>query len=297
MRALRYAFDEAIVSLWRRRPSGLLSTGTIALALFVLGAFLVVTTNLQRLGNEWENAAEMSVYLSDEISAEERQAIERAVDRSGLAAGREFVSKADALERFKRTFADLAAAIETVGSNPLPSSIEVRLQPGGADNLGVERLGEALRQMPGVSDVRYDREWLGRMMAAVRIVRNLGLALAAVLTLASALTVANVVRLGLVARRDELEIMHLVGAPAAYIRGPFVMEGVLQGGAGAAVALVALAALFLFVRARYLVEVAPAIDVSALRFLSVELCAVLIAGGMVVGCLGGLVAGWRFSHP
>jgi len=296
MRALRYAFDEALVSLWRRRPSGLLSTATITLALFVLGAFLVLTTNLRRIGNDWENAAEMSVYLADEIQDDERQAVEQAIDASGLAARRELVSKSAALQRFKETFADLAAAIDTVGGNPLPSSIDVRLRPGSGD-AGVERLGNALHQMAGVSDVRYDREWLGRMMAAVRILRNLGLALSAVLTLAAALTVANVVRLGLAARRDELEIMQLVGAPTVYIRGPFVMEGVLQGGIGAAVALIALGALFVLFRARYLAELAPAVDLGAVRFLPVEVCLALIAGGMIVGCLGGLVAAWRFSHP
>ena len=88
--------------------------------------------------------------------------------------------------------------------------------------------------MPGVADVRYDRQWLDR--AAVG--RSASSAASAwcsarVLTLAAALTVANVVRLALYARRDEIEIMQLVGAPQAYIRGPFVMEGVLQGGIGA----------------------------------------------------------------
>ena len=76
MRALRYSCEEAVASLWRGRHSGLLSTGTIALALFVLGGFLLVTTNLERLGAEWSNAAELSVYLQDDVTGAERQAIE-----------------------------------------------------------------------------------------------------------------------------------------------------------------------------------------------------------------------------
>jgi cell division transport system permease protein len=108
----------------------------------------------------------------------------------------------------------------------------------------------------------------------------------------SGLTVANVVRLALYARRDELDIMQLVGAPQLYIRGPFVMEGVLHGGAGAVVALAALLIGHLAIRARYVAALAPAIDLASLRFLPLDLCALLVLGGMVVGCAGGLVAAW-----
>ena len=76
MTAIRYALDEALKSLWRGRSSGLLSTATIALALIVFGAFLLVTSNLDRLGSEWSSAAEMSVYLKDDVTAAERTAIE-----------------------------------------------------------------------------------------------------------------------------------------------------------------------------------------------------------------------------
>ena len=123
----------------------------------------------------------------------------------------------------------------------MPASYEVRLNPGVGAPEPVEELAARLRQSPGVADVRYDREWLDRLLSAVTVIRGVGLALSAVLTIAAALTVANVVRLALHARRDEIEIMQLVGAPTAYIRGPFVMEGVLQGGIGAIVALALLA--------------------------------------------------------
>jgi cell division transport system permease protein len=101
------------------------------------------------------------------------------------------------------------------------------------------------------------------------------------------------VRLALYARRDELEIMQLVGAPQAYIRGPFVMEGVLQGGIGALLALAALAAAFFALRGRYLAPLASAINLSSVRFLPWELCFFVVVGGMAVGCLGGLVAAWN----
>jgi cell division transport system permease protein len=293
IRALRYAIEEALLSLWRGRQAGLLSTATIALALFVLGAFLIVTANLQRLAAEWGSVAELSVYLRDDVTPDQRRAIESALAPEGVVASHEYVSKSDALVRFKQTFADLASTVDTLGDNPLPASFEVRVRPDGDSTAGVDRLGTSLRQMPGVADVRYDRQWLTRLTSAVAIVRAVGLMLGSLLTIAAALTVANVVRLALFARRDELDIMQLVGAPGAYIRGPFVMEGVLQGGVGALVAVVALAVAFFALRARYLSPLASAINLSSVQFLPAELCLLLVVGGMVVGCVGGAVAAWR----
>ena len=293
IRAVRYAVDEATASLWRGRQSGLLSTGTIALALFVLGGFLLVTANLAELGEQWSSAAEMSVYLKDAATPAERANLEQLLRSAPVVASQEFVSKSEALARFRRTFGELSASIDGLGDNPLPASYEIRLHADAGARKSVEDLAETLRQTPGVSDVRYDRQWLDRLLAAVSFVRGVGLVLGSVLTIAAALTVANVVRLALYARREEIDIMQLVGAPQAYIRGPFVMEGVMQGGIGALAALVALGIGFLLLRARYLSPLAASINLGSVRFLSAELCLFLVLGGMVVGCIGGLVAAWR----
>jgi len=290
MRALEYAFTEALASLRRGGQGGLLATATIALALFVLGAFLMLSANLERLGEEWGSAAEMSVYLADDATGAARAAIEAALAPGDLVTSREFVSKTDALARFRQTFKDLASSIDTLGENPLPASYEVRLRSGSGTSAAMESLSARLRQLPGVADVQYDRQWLDRLLSAVAVVRGMGLVLSLVLTVAAALTVANVVRLALFARRDELEIMELVGAPSAYLRGPFVMEGVLQGGLGAVLALIALAAAFFVVRARYVAPLAAAIDLPAVQFLPAVLCVAVVLGGMAVGCLGGMVA-------
>ena len=292
MRALRYSFAEALVSLKRGRQSGLLSTGTIALALFVLGGFLIVTANLERLGAEWSSTAEMSVYLEDAITDEQRRGIESALGASEIVASREYVSKDAAMTRFKETFKDVAESIDTLGANPLPASYEVRLKAESAAEAGIDELGGKLRGTAGVADVRYDRQWLSRLMSAIAVIRGVGLILAAVLTFAAALTVASVVRLALHARRDEIEIMQLVGAPPAYIRGPFVMEGTIQGGLGALAAVVALAVAFFALRGQFLVPLAAAVNLSSITFLPVELAVLLVVGGMAVGCVGGLVAAW-----
>jgi cell division transport system permease protein len=299
MQALRYAFDEATRSLWRGRQSGLLSTATIALALFVLGGFLLVTANLDRLGAEWGSAAELSVYLKDDATAQDRAAVEQILASADVVQSHEYVSKSDALARFRQMFADLSGAVNGLGENPLPASYEVRLRAsagsGGGSTAAVDALATRVKAASGVADVRYDRQWLNRLLSAVGVIRGVGLVLGAALTIAAALTVANVVRLALYARRDELEIMHLVGAPNVYVRGPFIMEGLLQGGAGAIAAILTLGLVFVSLRSRYLVPLASAVNLSSVRFLPVEICLLLVVGGMAVGCLGGLVAA-RFTQ-
>jgi cell division transport system permease protein len=278
--------------LWRGRQSSLLSTATIALALVVLGGFLLVTSNLRRVGSTWSSAAELSVYLTEQVTPAEREALERLLTPGATIAAREYVSKDEALNRFKQTFGDLAGGIEGVGDNPLPASYEVRLRAETGARQAVDDLAGRLRQMPGVADVRYDRQWLDRLLAAARVIRAIGLLLGAVLTVAAALTVANVVRLALHARRDELTIMRLVGAPQSYVRGPFIMEGILQGGLGALLALVILFLTFEALRARFAVSFASILDLSSVHFLPFELSVLLVVGGMAVGCVGGAAATW-----
>jgi cell division transport system permease protein len=290
MAALRYAVEEAAVSLVRGRRAALLSTATISLALFVLGGFLLVSRNLERLADEWRGAAELSVFMSDDVSDENRRAIEVALNPGQVVASFEYVPKSEALLRFKRTFGDLASAIDALDANPLPASYEVRLQSGATAPYAIEAAVATLRQTPGVSDVRYDRQWLDRLLSALTILRRVGVILGGVLTLAAALTVANVVRLALHGRRHEIEIMQLVGAPQVYVRGPFVMEGVFQGGIGAVTALAALSLAFVALRASYLSPLALAVNLSSVSFLSAGTCLVLLGGGMLVGCLGGVLA-------
>jgi cell division transport system permease protein len=141
--------------------------------------------------------------------------------------------------------------------------------------------------MPGVADVRYDSRLLTRLHGAVRAIGALALVIVLLLAVAAALTVASVVRLAAHARREEIEIMQLVGAPLGYIRGPFVAEGVLQGGGGALLALLALWGVFVIGRAR--VGQAAAIAGGDVVFLPAVAAGVLVAGGVLLGCIGGLI--------
>jgi cell division transport system permease protein len=201
----------------------------------------------------------------------------------------EFVSKEDALKRFRQNFASLAEAAGDLPANPLPASIEVRLRQN-ANPTDAAALADKAASLVGVADVRYDRQWIQRLMRAVDVVRAGGFALAALLVFAAALTVASVVRLALFARREEIHIMQLVGAPIPYIRGPFIVEGLIQGGIGATVALVILWITFFLVKSRADTWLAGAIDSAALGFLSLPTAAALLLAGTAVGAAGGFIA-------
>jgi cell division transport system permease protein len=288
--ALQYFFSEAATSLWRRRRGAILAVLTIASGLFILGLFLLITTNGGRLVQGWTDAAELSVFLRDDVTSEQLGAIEDTVDRSGLAARREYISKDEARRRFRRDYRDLAVAADTLEVNPFPASVEVRLLAENTNGEAVDALVTKLAPTAGVADVRFDRRWMQRLLGVLALVRGAGVFLVAVLAVAAALTVANVVRLATYARRDEIEIMQLVGAPAAYVRGPFIAEGVIQGGIGAVIGLLSLWAVFAVMNARYGRMASESLGLESLSFLPVGLTISILAGGMALGCLGGLVA-------
>ena len=290
MRAIDYALREGWASLWRSRGSSAFAILAIALAMIVLGTLLLVTWNVERLLAQWASAAEFSVYLRDDASSEQRGAIETAIDRSGVVAQREYVSKADAIGRFRREFAELASLTESFEDNPFPASLEIRIRPDAEQDGRAEALVRQVAGLPGVADVRYDREWLGRLASGLSAIRGAGLLLAVVMAMAAALTVASVVRLGMNARRQEIDIMQLVGSPIAFIRGPFIAEGIFQGGLGALAATVFLWLGLRLVSAWWGTELSVLFDGGSIEFLPARLAAALVTGGMVVGGVGGFVA-------
>lgn len=292
---LRYFVSEAVIGLWRGRRSTALSTLTIAAALFVLGVFLTVTANLDALVARWSAAAELSVYLQDEVSLADRAEVQRALRGDPLVREVQMVTRDEALARFRRDFPDLAPAVAAPQAHPFPASFEARLAGGASDGNGLDALATRLRGMRGVSDVRYDRLWLRRLQAIASLVGWGGALIGAILALAAALTVSNVVRLALYTRRDETLIMELVGAPLSFIKGPFVVEGILQGALGAAIALVALALATAVARGRLAAAASGLVDAGSIVGLPFSMAALVLAGGMAVGCLGALLAARRLA--
>lgn len=293
MRTLRYAWEEALRSLRRGRWALLLSVATIAVALTMLGAYRVVSDNLARVADGWRTAAEMTVYLDDVVSDAERTAVRQLIERSPAVDGVTFVTKEEALARFGADFPELGDITGSLDANPFPASFDVRLRTDGSPD-GAQALAAALARQAGVVDVRYDQRWIDRLMAVLAALRTAGWASALALILGAATTVVAVVRLSFEARRDEIAIMGLVGAPVSFIRGPFVMEGAVQGGLGAIAALGALASLGRAV-GRALGPAVTALGPDALRPLSGWDAMGLVVLGAGVGALAGLFATWRWD--
>ncbi len=290
MRALDYALRRGWAGLWRQRGSSAFAVLAIALAIIVLGSLLLVTWNVERLLARWTAGAEFSVFLRDDATSEQRGMVEALIDQSGATSGREYVSKEQALTRFRAEFADLASLTNGLDGNPFPASLEVRLVRAAEQDGRADVLLRRVVTLPGVSDVRYDREWLSRVGEGLDALRTGAFGLALLMAVAAAVTVASVVRLSLDARREEIEIMELVGASMTFIRGPFVAEGLLQGGLGAALALLLLWLGFALADASWGARLATMLEGMPPAFLPARTCAVLLAGGMTVGGLGGLIA-------
>jgi cell division transport system permease protein len=289
MTSLAYGFQEALLSLRRSGRSAAMSIGTIAVAFLALGGFLLISTNLRSVADRWASAAEMSVYLADDITDGPRDAIAEELRQHDAVMAVEFVSKPQALERFKTDFPELAD-VATSTSNPFPASIEVRLRTDAASAGAAEAIAQLLSERDGVVDVRYDRQWLDRLLAVMASIRIAGLLVGGVLILGAAFTVTSVVRHSLHARREELDIMQLVGAPASFIRGPAIAEGTLLGGAGALAALAALYVVFVATRAQLSAAVGAWGTAGEWSFLPVSDALTLVLSGFAVGALAGVIA-------
>ncbi len=288
IRALAYFFTEALTSLWRSRLINALSIGTIAVSLFVLGAFLAVASNLSGVVDRWAEKVQVTFFLADRAAPEARDGLLAALTADPAVQTAAFVSREEALERFRTLFRDLRTLPDDLGANPFPASIEVTLRPEHAGADDVRRLAQAFEHSPGVEEAQYDLVWIQRLSTAVRLVRGVGAFLGGILVLAGIFTISNVIRLTVYARQDELDIMRLVGATRPYVKGPFVVEGMVQGGLGGLVAAALLWATF-HVVAKDALAATDLMGQAAIR-LPPELYALIVIGGMLVGIVGSLVS-------
>jgi cell division transport system permease protein len=287
LRALGYFFDEALTSLWRSRLVNAVSIGTIAVSLFVLGAFLTVASRLGDVVSRWTEKVQLIVYLDDRIEPRVLASLEDRLRQDAAVDALERVSREQALARFRELFRDLRSLPEDLGENPFPASLEVSLRPGHQSPAEVQRLARSLDGAPGVREVQYDLLWIERLATGVRLVRGLGAFLGGILALAGVFTISNVIRLTIYAREDELDIMRLVGATRAYVKGPFVAEGMLQGGLGGIVAT-----FLLWGALGWLSRALASSDLLGRATLAPPpaIMLLLVAGGMAVGVAGSLLS-------
>lgn len=242
-----YSVREAIAALRRAPGLAILSATSIGLSLFVLGIFGVAAYNLDVTLQAVERRVEVLAYLRDDISAAQLEVLQNDVSSFPEVENLTHVSKFEAmrnaiqqLEEFRDVFTDLEM-------NPLPASVEVQLRPEYRDPTSVARVAELIALYPFVEDVRYGREWVDKIYQ----LRRLGGAVAAILGVAFAvvaiLIIGTTVRMAVLARREEIAIMRLVGATDGFIRRPFLLEGFITGLGGGLLALLLTYAAFLVV--------------------------------------------------
>jgi len=288
LRALVYFLEEAFTSLRRSWLISVVSVGTIAVSLFVLGAFLTLASNLHDVVTRWTQKVQVVFYLDDGIESRVRESLQDRLQGDAAVEGLVFVSRTEALDRFRALFRDLRTLPDDLGQNPFPASFEVSLRADHQSPREVQRLVHDFERAPGVQEVQYDLLWIERLATAVRLVRGVGLFLGGILLLAGVFTISNVIRLTIYAREDELDIMRLVGATQAYVRGPFVMEGMIQGGLGGLFSFVLLT-LALRLLAHDLATASEVLGRASIS-LPAGLGPVLVAGGMLVGVAGSFIS-------
>lgn len=287
LRAVHYFLSEALTSLWRSRLMNAVSVGTIAVSLFVLGAFLTVASRLGDVVSRWTQKVQVIVYLEDGTEDRVRESLENRLRADPAVDSIDYVTREQALARFREMFRDLRALPEDLGENPFPASLEVSLKSERQSPAEVERLAGAFQAAPGVKEIQYDLLWIERLATGVRLVRGIGAFLGGILVVAGIFTISNVIRLTIYAREDELDIMRLVGATRSYVKGPFVAEGVIQGGLGGLVAW-----LLLWAALAWLSGTLASSDLlpHATLTLSASVGSALVGLGMAVGLAGSLLS-------
>lgn len=281
-----YFFREALRRLWVSRRTSFVAVGMIVISLLLVGSFLLIAENLGRAAEEWQGKSRVIIYLDPEATPAQIAAVDRYLASEQELGPRRFVTREQALARFRTYFANLGEVVGQLDENPFPPSFEVDVTPALAQSTRFSQQMEALRAIGGVDQVQYDWQWIERLRRLVRAINIVGLIAGGILAVAAAFTIANVIRLTMMLYREEIEIMRLVGATERIIRGPFLIEGLLQGTLGGILAVLLLYALFEASRRSLAPSSSMLWGFLVRGFLPWPKVAALIAGGMLAGWFG-----------
>ncbi len=255
----RFVLRAALRGLRTSGLSAALSVLSMSLALLIAGAFGMGIANMRGLLERVGDELTLSAYLAPEVDDAQRAALVAAAARIEGVGGVEAISAQEAVVRFPERTGVPADWMKLLDESPLPASLEVRLRAESRSSAAVGRVRLALAALPGVSDVSTGEDWVAGYQRALDFVRAVALGVGSVLALATLVIIARTIRLGLQERRDELEILALVGASRSTIRLPFLLEGLTLGACAGLLAVLILRGLFEVAR--------PAVD-AALGFLA-----------------------------
>jgi cell division transport system permease protein len=288
-----FLFGEALRDLRRAGRVALSAILLIALSLAALGAFWLLSSNLGQAVDHFRGRMKIVVYLKREPSTAESGALVERVRRMPGVGTVRYVGKSEALGTLRQVLGKDAAVADSLPQNPLPASLEITPTAEGATVEGTRALVTRLATLPETDEVGGGLEWMDRFAQVQRLLWMFGLAVGTVLAGAAILTVATATALVLHVRRDEMEIMRLVGAPEHVVRLPLLMQGMMQGLIGSVLAVWVLVGCYAIVGPRAEPLVTETLGIPKLTFLRpLNLVGLMVAGTMLGG-LGGWLARGR----
>lgn len=284
----RYAFRDAAGSFRINRFSSLSAIATVSVSLLMLALFLVVAINLDAMATSLEDQVEIKAWLDPALKEDEIGRLSDEIKAFTGVKSLTYVSNTEAMQRLAERLGN-QQALEYVGTNPLRPSFEVKTQRPD----DVAAVAEAISSKPGVQKVDYKSDTVEKLFQITRGLRVFSLVLVLALAAATTFIISNTIRLTVFARRREIGIMKLVGATDAYIRRPFVLEGMFFGLIGSVIA----AALSSWIYAGFLRFAAanlPFFEIVPGSPLLFNLTLTLMGLGVVLGALGSAVSVRRF---
>lgn len=286
----RYLLGEAVDNVRANRTTAALALATTTFAMLGMGVFLLLYLNVQDALGSLREEIKVIVYLRDATSQKEIAQLRGELSRDPAVAAVEFVSREQALATFRAQFPSEERLLNGLGDNPFPASLVVKVGPAYRSSEQVGALVRSLTARPEAEEVLYSQDWIENLAVAVRYLRVLGVGIGVVLAASMVTILANTIKLTLYARRDEIEILKLIGATTSFIKMPFVLEGALLGGVGALCSLFLLRTLFGLAENKLALKGTFWGVGHGLAFLPDRVTVAFLLLGIMLGCLGSLVS-------
>lgn len=274
MQGFLYCIREAFRGFRQARLSSLLSILTFTISLLLIGCFLFITVNLQKVVETIKAKLEIEVFIDNSYEKEQIAELKKRITSLEGVQTVQFISKDDAVEILEREFGEKIVAI--LDENPLPSSFRIRLSTKFQQSEKASGVVEKIQKMDGIDDVVYRLDLLRLIDKYLKWLIISLLVGGILVSLSGLFFVYNTIRLIIYSRRDTIEIMKLVGATPGFIRFPFLIEGFIQGFLGTSFALFIL----------YIVQYFLAEQFSFLSILSLHINLFLLIGGIIIGLTG-----------
>ena len=257
---------------------------TIAISILIVSAFALFFVNANEIINSWKKGIKIMAYLKPDTPETKIPELKQKIQHMEGIRNVRFISKNEAFQELKKQMKRQSSLFENLRENPLPDAFEIRLKASFQNQEKVEMLATRLESFPRVDEVEYGQRWLGQFTNFFNLFRLTGFAMGGLFFMATLLIVANTIRLVLYSRKDEVEIMRLVGATDSFIKAPFYIQGLIQGAFGGIIGLTLLFITFLLISSSMEQGISPGLF--TIRFLSPGAFCGIILSSTFVGWIG-----------